>query len=385
MRVAMPRMLRQVINAVPDVNQQTPSSQAALGIVLSLLAHLLILVLWLGSQKGWIENLLVPAARPPAEMEMVIETVSVKPPPPVVVQRVERVAVPLDQIPQRVDSTGLAEQEKAPKNAAFVSDKNLEAGSQQKPTGLGAVPTVEGRDQGARNVFVQRDARAGREDAGGASKPKASILKLGTPYTQPKSEAGGKKASLQREKTATALPNLEDLAELSGELVFRKVAVNPAAAGSGKETEAPSGAKETGGASPAKTESETLDDLFEEGKEKRASKGGLAENGKVGVDAAKTPMGVFMKSVSRAIGIPWNQLISRQMDSIERGMVEVRIWVTMSGEVRRVEVERSTANMAFVELCLEAVRAARLEAPPPEAEGLLRDGLLPIPFKFNFL
>ena len=94
-------------------------------------------------------------------------------------------------------------------------------------------------------------------------------------------------------------------------------------------------------------------------------------------------MGVYMKSVSRAIGAKWNLLVKNRMDSLETGLVKVRFWITADGSVRRVVIERSTANRAFSELCLEAVKASQLEPPPEEAKPLLQDGLLEIPFTFS--
>jgi TonB family protein len=375
MKLALPRIFRRAVNALPDVNEHPASGQAAFGVVVSLLVHLGILVLWLGAESGWVGNLLVPKMAPPPEMDIVIQTVT---PPPSFAQRL---SMPLEKLmgPERVDSAGLQEAAEAPKMAVFSSDKNLAAGSQERPTGSAPVPTVSGRREGSRGVFADQEMRAGTVREGRSGRSKAAL---------------SSKKNAQKKEAAQALPTMEELAELTGELVFRKVSAEALGASKASRASQPRAAQGELGEGRRdqemaermeKVEDKKAEESFGEGKVAGEAQGGLAENGKVGVNAAKSPMGVFMKSVSRAIGVPWNQLVNSRMESIERGMVEVRIWVTAEGRVERVDVERSSANAEFVELCLEAVRAARLDPPPLEAQPLMREGLLPIPFKFNFL
>ncbi len=363
MRFAMPRIFKRAINALPDVNEHPASGQATMGVVLSILVHLGILVLWLSIQSGWLDNLLVPGVRPPPEMDIVIQTVA---PPPTFA---EKLSMPLEKlVDKNVESTGLKEAKAAPQSAAFTSDKNLEAGSRERPTGVGALPSVQGRKDVTKNVLSNQEMRAGSKQGGA---PAAKVT----------ATASAKKQA-QKKEPGSSLPSMEELAEITGELVFRKMAADSVSA---KKADSGATSKSDDASARPKTDAQKIDEMFEEGKTAGETKGGLAENGKLGVNAAKTPMGVFMKSVSRAIGLPWNQLVNSRMDSIDRGIVEVRIWITAEGRVSKVDVERSTANKQFVDLCLEAVRAAEIEPPPIEAVPLMREGLLPIPFKFNFL
>jgi TonB family protein len=334
-------------------------------------------VLWLFFQREWLSNLLVPPAKEKEALDLVIQTTAPTPPPPP-----EKVLLPLDQLGEkpRMDSAGLQEAKSAPVAAAFQSDRDLVAGSLAPPTGSLPLPTVEGRKGGQETSLIRQEARLGSLEAQ-PPKPSSSVAKLAAGKASPKAAAAAKK-SASRYKSGGELARMEELPELGGELVFRRLAAGPSSAQQSGATAVNPVAPKPAEASQ-KSEAEPLDDLFQEGKERAGTKGGLAENGKLGVNASKTPMGVYMKSVSRAIGAKWNLLVKNRMDSLETGLVKVRFWITADGSVRRVVIERSTANRAFSELCLEAVKASQLEPPPEEAKPLLQDGLLEIPFTFS--
>ena len=168
---------------------------------------------------------------------------------------------------------------------------------------------------------------------------------------------------------------VEDIEDLGGELVFRKVAAGVAAPVKVSE--------KVGTGKKQKDLEDSGEDSAEEGKQASKMDGGLEQNGKPGVSASKTPMAAYMKSVSRAIGARWNLLIKSRMDALETGMAKVRFRVAPDGSVREVILEQSTANREFSDLCLDIIRQAHLDPPPPEAKPLLKNGLLEIPFTFS--
>ncbi len=309
-------------------------------------------------------KLLIKLPRREVPVEMVIQMA----PPPL-----ERQVLPLDQLPEkaRVDSDGLAKAKVPVTDAKFQSDQNLEAGSTNRPRGSSALPQTNARREVADKSLVQREARAGSIEV----KPKASgVSRMGSRPTEPKATASAKKRAPQPQALPAASA-VGDLDDLGGELVFRKVASGLAAPvkvierlGSGKK---------------AKDVEESPEDLFQEGKQQTRVDGGLAENGKTGVNASKTPLAAYMKQVSRAIGARWNQVIRSKMDSLETGSVKVRFKVAADGAVHEVILEQSSANREFSELCLDVIRAAELDPPPPEAAPLLKQGLLEIPFTFS--
>jgi TonB family protein len=364
MKWELPAFARRAINALPDVSEQSGETQAFLGGVASLFFHILLLALWALSQEGWMGRLMIKLPRKEVPVEMVIQ---MAPPPP------ERQVLPLDQLPEkaRVDSDGLAAASTPVANAKFQSDRNLEAGSMNRPKGSSPLPQTSARREVADKSLVQREARAGAFETKSQT---SGVSRMGARPAESKGTAAAKKRAPEPKPVAAAAP-VGDIEDLGGELVFRKVSSGVAAPvkvierlGSGKK---------------AKAVEESPEDLFQEGKQQTRVDGGLAENGKTGVNASKTPLAAYMKQVSRAIGARWNQVIRSKMDSLETGSVKVRFKVAMDGVVHEVLLEQSSANREFSELCLDVIRAAELDPPPPEAEPLLRKGLLEIPFTFS--
>jgi TonB family protein len=365
MKWELPGVARRAINALPDMSGQPGETQAFVGGVASVLFHILLLALWALLQEGWMGKLLIKLPRREVAVEMVIQ---MAPPPPV-----PRQVVALDQLPEkvRVDSEGLAKANTPVANAKFQSDQHLEAGSMNRPKGASALPQTSARREVADKSLVQREAKAGALDVKAQT---SGVSRMGGRSNDSKATAAAKKRAAQPQAVAAASP-IGDLDDLGGELVFRKVASGVAAPvkvierlGSGKK---------------AKSVDESPEDLFQEGKQQTRVDGGLAENGKTGVNASKTPLAAYMKQVSRAIGARWNQVIRSRMDSLETGSVKVRFKVAMDGIVHEVVLEQSSANREFSELCLDVIRAAELDPPPPEAAPLLRKGLLEIPFTFS--
>lgn len=363
MKIELPGFARRAINALPDFNGQPFEVQAVSGVLFSLLVHLLLLSLWIFVKEGWIGKLIIKLPKPEIPIEILIQTA----PPP------EREIVPLDQLPekQRIDSEGLARANEAPSAAKFQSDVDLMAGSQQRPRGTAPLPQTSARREVADKSLVQREARAGSTEPRVVS---ASVNRMGSKSPEPKLSVTNKKRTPQPQPSSES-SKMGDAEDLGGELVFRKVASGVSAPvkvierlGSGKKVQ---------------SVQDFPDDLFQEGKQQTKVDGGLSENGKNGVNASKTPLAAYMKLVSRAIGARWNQVIKTRMDSLETGSVRVRFRVDAEGGVREVNLEHSTANREFSDLCIEVVRAADLDPPPPEAAPLLKNGLLEIPFTFS--
>jgi TonB family protein len=363
MKPELPVFARRAINALPDLREQPVELQAFTGVIGSIAVHILALLVWVFFQHSWIEKLLRAIPRREAPLEVVLESV----PPPS-----ERLVVPLDKIPekQRVDSAAMLEARDTPKETAFQSDKNLAAGSTRRPTNNSPVPTTDGRSSTARS-FGAQDAKFGASDT---AKSKSETPPKPTSKTPSSKLTALSKKPSPRPQAGVQTEKIQDLEELSGELVFRKIA-----AGSDSETKP----AEPETSKPAASQEKEVDDLFQEGKEQSKVKGGLADTGKTGVNASRTALGAYMKAVSRAIGARWNVLVKQRMDSLDTGSVKVRFRVAPDGAIREVSVEHSSANRQFTEICLEVVRQARLDPPPPEAQPLLRDGLLDIPFTFS--
>ncbi len=362
MKFELPHVAKKAINALPDLREEPPQFQALAAIMGSVAVHIFVLLIWLSLQNGWIEKLLRAIPKPEAPLELVFAPL----PPP------EKMVVPLDQLreKERVDSAALSEAPKPRPDATFQSDRNLAAGSTSKPAGAAPQPSADGRNTAVKTLASQE------AKAGSSSNPKSKSSNTPPPMSK---TTASKVASLSKKPAArpevgAQTERFEDLEELAGELVFRKFAAGSDAASKSADSKSSSSSE-----SPEKS----ADDLFKEGKEQSKVKGGLPQNGKTGVDANKTALAAYMKSVSRAIGARWNVLVKEKMDSLDTGSVKVRFKVAQDGTVKDISVEHSTANQQFSEICMGVVRAAKLDPPPEEARPLLRDGLLEIPFTFS--
>ena len=366
MKWELPNFARRAINAVPDVNGQPDEVQAMAGLFCSVALHLILLILWLLLQNGLIQHLLNALPQKEVPIEIFIKTI-----PPMF----ERLTSLQDEMKDkgRIDSAGLTEAKEAPKDATFESDKNLEAGSKEKPKGVAPLPQNNATKRTADNSLVQRDAKTGTLDPR-QIKPAPDVARLGSNSPSPKVTSTSKK-NTAKPQAATEPQRTEDIDDLGGEIVFRKVA--PGAA-------APVKVSETVGVGKKQKAVEDIPETeAQEGKQQSKVNGGLEQNGKEGVNATRAPVAVYMKSVSRAMAARWNELIKPRMDSLDTGSAKVRFRVAMNGSVHEVRLESCTANKEFADLCLDVVKQTRLDPPPPEAKPLLRDGLLDIPFTFS--
>ncbi len=362
----LPTFARRAVNAVPDLTSQSDEVQAATGIFASLAVHLILLVLWLFLEDGIVSKLLRSLPKKEVPIEIVIQTTSILP---------ERLTSPSEDRKEkgRMDSAGLSEAKEAPKNAVFESDKNLEAGSKERPRGTAPLPQTTASTRTADRALVQREAKAGALEAK-PSKAAPDLTRMGTNSSTTKVTSLAKKRSPQPQ-AGEDTTRTEDMEDLGGELVFRKVSAGIASPVKVSE--------KVGVGKKQKAVDDIPEEESQEGKQQSQVDGGLAQNGKVGVNASRAPMAVYMKSVSRAIGARWNVLVKSRNDSLDTGSAKVKFRVAMDGSVREVKLEHCTANQEFSELCLDVVRQSHLDPPPPEAKVLLRDGLLDIPFTFS--
>jgi TonB family protein len=110
--------------------------------------------------------------------------------------------------------------------------------------------------------------------------------------------------------------------------------------------------------------------------------GSISNRGALGVDAVKTPMGVYRQQLTMQIGSRWEHHRRKLMDLISVGTVRVLFYVTREGRVQDLRVLESSSNQTFVEVCERSVREAEIAPPPPEVE-LMNDGRMEIAFTFT--
>ena len=106
--------------------------------------------------------------------------------------------------------------------------------------------------------------------------------------------------------------------------------------------------------------------------------------------AAKKPAGKggaqsaasYMPKVKAVLAKRWAETIAARMADFSTGNLTVAFKLDAEGKVTDFAVAENTSNEAFAKFCEQLVRETIFEKPPA---GLLKDGLLEIPFTFTIL
>jgi outer membrane biosynthesis protein TonB len=124
---------------------------------------------------------------------------------------------------------------------------------------------------------------------------------------------------------------------------------------------------------------------YQEEQTKTRVEGSISNRGPKGVDAAKTPLGVYLKQVKAQIGSRWYYYLERRRDLYSTGSVRLSFAITKNGEVRDVRVLDNTSNGAFALMCQQCVIEAEILPPPAEAEAIMPNGRLEQDLNFNYV
>jgi outer membrane biosynthesis protein TonB len=370
------------INALlQDINRVPPWRQAVAAIVASLVVHLLLVLVFIAA-AALLPDMEIELTKPetaPAPLEVQIVTSA----PEEMVTPEELKAAAERPI---IDSTGLAKTEEAPKDAIFESDENMKAGSDQPATGLLPMPSQEGRDLPFPQFTNQRSQvgspkLAPSPELPGLSKPVPPPPKLAaTPETkkseqeEPKPEPQPKApetpelkpdeiAIAQKPKPRTTAPDLapRPLPEAKPDRQEMAKLATPSPKRSGKRAG------------------------YQEEQTKTRVAGSISNRGPKGVDAEKTPLGVYLKQVKAQIGSRWYYYLERRRDLYSTGSVRLSFAITKNGEVREVRVLDNTSNEAFALMCQQCVIEAEISPPPAEAEAIMPNGRLEQDLNFNYV
>ena len=110
--------------------------------------------------------------------------------------------------------------------------------------------------------------------------------------------------------------------------------------------------------------------------------GSISNRGKAGVDALRTPLGVYRRQVSQQIQSRWLYWTKKRMEMLAIGTVRIRFFVTQEGRLEDVEIVSNDSNDSFAGVCEQSVREAEI-APPPADLELMKDGRLELVFSFT--
>jgi len=102
--------------------------------------------------------------------------------------------------------------------------------------------------------------------------------------------------------------------------------------------------------------------------EKNRIESSISNRGKSAVDAIATPMARYRKAVNDAIGSRWYYYIHDKMDLIAFGSVRISFVIDGQGHISGSRVEANTSNQSLADVSMRAVHDAEI-GPPPSDPG----------------
>ncbi len=414
MRQLVQRFTEPLLARIPDFSADPPRRQAAIGLVASVIAHLLLLVLfalvlWLtpskpGYQAGQEET--------PLEIEIV---------PPKDGTEAERLALTEEEKRRQVLlSKGLTKSEEKPENAEMESDQNMKAGSELPATGLLPLPSQEGRTDLSGMSFADQDIIVGATEnaadslvrAPKGNEPPPPLYKP-KPLTQAQIDAANEAGPMtalpkvsappptrfeDRIRPATPPPSRVVPKPGDGELVFAaRKPTTPAPVTKAEPTpnrpmvDAPLTRPPMATPSPQATAQNMPPSPaspapgFREQLEKTRIEGSISNRGRPGVNAEATPLGLYNRKMSTLIGSRWTFYAEARAEYLSKGSVRLRYKVAADGTIEDVVVLANDANRALADICVLAVRETKLPPLPPDLVSSLNGERLEITFTFDYL
>ncbi|MFM7180131.1 MAG: hypothetical protein ACKO2G_01500 [Verrucomicrobiales bacterium] len=124
---------------------------------------------------------------------------------------------------------------------------------------------------------------------------------------------------------------------------------------------------------------------FQSEKIQRAIEGTLSQRGKASLEVEDTPLGRYLKTVSRMIERDWQSACRRHRDVATPGFLRVNFTISADGRVTTArKVEARDGGEASLWFTLNAVKGAKLPPIPAEVVEMLEAGHLEINFNFLF-
>jgi len=98
--------------------------------------------------------------------------------------------------------------------------------------------------------------------------------------------------------------------------------------------------------------------------EKNRIESSISNRGKSAVDSVATPMAKYRKAVNDAIGSRWYYYIHDKMDLIAFGSVRISFVIDAQGHISGTRVEANTSNQSLADVSTRAVHDAEVGPPP---------------------
>lgn len=358
-------------------NSKKERRELGASFLLSVLAHLLLLLLflvfalWIGREGPGVPPL------PPDDEPMEL---TILPPPP---------APPEEPPPPMfVDTTGMEQAAEPPEDARFESDMDTTAASETVGAGDPLLPSLEGRDDPAMD-FVDQQFTLGPQT--GAQAPSAP---------SPPQEAAQEQQQEQQQETAVEpveSPPEEAVAEVTEEgveteeeRVIKELPPPPPDAIALRE------APKVRRAQPVAPESVRQEVRRPEAvsqpppgyqPERRTTRieGGVSNRGRTSVTAMSTPLGRYKKMLSDAIGSRWYFYVSSEISLLAVGTTTIRFNVFPDGRVSGVQILSNSSNESFASVSIRSILEADIPPIPPEVAEHLENNRIEVDYTFSIL
>ena len=388
MRTALAKWSEPLLALLPDPRGVPVRRQATIAIIFSALLHVLLLIF-----VAWIF-----AAPPPARIQFARSKPKLKP------LEIELLPLPKEEPklftlseqnkPEYLDSSGLAKADKPPENPLFETDQDMIAASMNAPTGDKPLPSMDGRKDLSFTNFKSQNALLGPKpelfprdiQLAAAPPPTTPIYKPQPVRPEPPQKPPDTPVPPVAEKPQPATPEDLKTVDLPNANQFpmppkkpRQDEPAPIMPPSKPQPSARLAKLDPPAAKPPDPPKTNYQPHLEQTK----IEGSISNRGTPAVDAVRTPLGVFKKQISEAIGSRWHYYIKQRNDLVTVGLARVTFFVTKDGRIQDVRVINNSSNDIFAFACKQSILEAELPAAPAEAFEAMKDGRMEITFTFN--
>jgi hypothetical protein len=364
------------INALlQDINRVPRWRQVVGAIVASLVVHLLLILLFIAAAailpEVKIEAPKVETQTAPLEVQIVTSA------PEEIVTPEELKAAAERPV---IDSTGLAKTNDAPKDAIFESDENMKAGSEQPATGILPLPSQEGRTDLLSPQFKNQDVVVGSTKASESPVQPPKLRAMPQPTT-PQSAQLEKELSPPVAKTET--PKVPEVPVVKSEEIAIAQKPKPRVATPEVGLRPLPNPSETTQMAKLATPKPKRAPEFQEQQMATRVDGSIDTRGPKGVDADRTPRGVYIKKVRAQIASRFFYYAEKQADLYTYGTATIRFTISKDGTVSGVRLVENTSNYAYGLMCQRSILEAEIPPFPQEVLPLTSNGQLEMTWTLN--
>jgi hypothetical protein len=380
MRLALERLTGPLLGWIPDVNDVPRSRQVALGAVVSVVVHLLILLLFVGAALVFPERVEPPPMAQKPSVELTVVPMANAAPEP-------RLRPPARHF---VDANGLKAGER-PKEATLEADRDMTEASELPARGESPLPTQDGETLPFMRDFANQEIRLGAEDnaaraesarAEAAQQPQpqapqtATVAPMYAPQPVEKEAlAAAEKAKPQeklpepaKQARATPLPKVAKPDETQLAMAKTQPEAAPAPAQPVEKAETrPMPNQYASFSTPKPMTGPSIADRYKEELRKTKNEGRISTRGVSGVNAINTPAGRWRKRMFEAMKQNWSMFVQQNPDLVTIGTVRVKFVIAREGgKASQVRVDAEGGNYTSAEVCRRAVIETPIPQPPAD-------------------